>query len=104
MKTSDFDVNAKDITLSEYAEQYLKEIQREIADTTYSTYYYRVQRIKEGFGDAKLAELTDQDIKDFLDKDIETTMKIYAKVKENEAKGEIAEHLDDIIPTKNYDE
>ncbi|MCR5672989.1 MAG: tyrosine-type recombinase/integrase [Lachnospiraceae bacterium] len=64
---TDFQVETKDITLSDYADQFLEEIQRDIADTTYSTYFYRVGRIKELFGNAKLTELTEKDIKNFLD-------------------------------------
>ena len=37
-------------------------------------------------------------------KDIETTMKIYAEVKDKEAKNSVSEHLGDIIPIKKYDE
>ncbi len=37
-------------------------------------------------------------------KDIQTTMAIYALVKNKEAKNEVSEHLDDIIPLKKYDD
>ena len=35
--------------------------------------------------------------------DEETTLKIYAKVKEKEAKNEVSEHLGDIIPDSSGD-
>ena len=57
----------RDITLSEYVDQFLKSKKRTIADTTYSAYSQRGARIKEYFGDKKLNRIRVSDVENFLD-------------------------------------
>ena len=55
----------RNITLADYIDHILEKKKREVADTTYSVYEYRSQRIKQGFGDTmnniiSLKDYTDQ--------------------------------------------
>lgn len=57
----------RQIFLSTYADLWLSEKQRSIADTTYSSYYYRIKVIKELLPNIKVKELNEKYVSDFLD-------------------------------------
>ena len=57
----------KDISISEFTDLYLKEVQRTIANTTYSTYLYRAKRIKDHLGAMRIRDLDKASVEEFLD-------------------------------------
>ncbi len=57
----------RNISLSEYADGFLKKKKREVSDTTLSSYFYRANRIKNYFGDTKVKDLNETMVENFLD-------------------------------------
>ena len=57
----------RNISLSEYADDFLKKKKREVSDTTLSSYFYRANRIKNYFGDTKVKDLNETMVENFLD-------------------------------------
>lgn len=57
----------RNITLAEYTNRYLAKKKREVADSTYASYYYRGEQIKAYFGPVKVRELSEHIIEGFLD-------------------------------------
>ena len=57
----------RNITVSDYIDHILAKKEREIANTTYSSYLYQSNRIKKYFGDMKLKDLCGNMVEGFLD-------------------------------------
>lgn len=57
----------RNITVSAYTELVLSKKKREVSDTTYSSYYYRGNKIKEYFGDTKVKDINEIMVENFLD-------------------------------------
>lgn len=55
------------ITICDYIDLFLEKKKREIADTTYSAYYYKSNLIKAYFGNTKVKDLNEIVIEEFLD-------------------------------------
>ena len=66
-----FDVDKK-ITFNDYTNQVLGKKKREVSDTTYSSYYYRAQHIKDYFNGIKVQDLNELMVEKFLDNLFET--------------------------------
>ena len=62
----------RNVTLSEYTDRVLEKKKREVSDTTYAAYYYRSQKIKQGFGGVKLRDINTPMVEHFLDDLFET--------------------------------
>lgn len=57
----------RNITMTAYVEYVLTQLQRQIKDTTYSSYVYRGNTIKKYFGNIKVKDLNKRMIEEFLD-------------------------------------
>ena len=57
----------RNISVSAYTELVLSKKKREVSDTTYSSYYYRGNKIKEYFGDTKVKDINEIMVENFLD-------------------------------------
>lgn len=57
----------RSITIGDYLDLYLQKKKREIADTTYSAYFYKIKRIKDALGLFKVKEITVRTVETFLD-------------------------------------
>ena len=57
----------RNVTIIEYADAFLNKKSREVSGTTYSSYFYRVKRIKDYFGDTRVRDLTESMVEGFLD-------------------------------------
>ena len=57
----------RNITIAEYSDLVLSRKKREISDTTYSAYFYKAKRIKEGFGTVKVRDVNERTVENFLD-------------------------------------
>lgn len=57
----------KNITLSDLVDTILEKKKREVAETTYSAYFYRANRIKDYFGNIKVKDLDEAIVETFLD-------------------------------------
>ena len=62
----------RNVTLNDYTDMFLSKKKREVSETTYSSYYYRAQRIKEFFGAIKVRDVNEIMIENFLDDLFET--------------------------------
>lgn len=57
-----------DVSMREYADIYLKRRQREISETTYSKYFYRVKHITAFFRDTQIRKITSKKTEEFYDR------------------------------------
>ncbi len=57
----------KDVTIPVYADAFLEKKKRTVADTTYSRYSQRCDKIKKYFEAVRVSDLTLSDVEDFLD-------------------------------------
>lgn len=57
----------RNISISVYIEYFLQKKKREVADSTYSSYYHRGNRIKTFFGDTKVKDINEIMVENFLD-------------------------------------
>lgn len=57
----------RNVTFSEYTDYVLKRKKREVSETTYSSYFYRANRIKEYFGDVRVRDVNEFMVESFLD-------------------------------------
>ncbi|MCR4791627.1 MAG: site-specific integrase [Lachnospiraceae bacterium] len=57
----------RNILLTDYLDRFLEEKRRNIADTTFSSYFYRVQNMKTFFGDTKVREINKKKVAAFYD-------------------------------------
>lgn len=62
--TTDVDRN---VTISDYIDYVLDKKKREVSDTTYASYYYKSNRIKDHFGEIKVKDISEIMVEDFLD-------------------------------------
>ncbi len=57
----------RNISVSDYTDHVLQKKKREITDTTFSSYYYRGNKIKEFFGDTMVKDVNEIMVENFLD-------------------------------------
>ena len=62
----------RNVTFTEYADIFLSKKKREVSETTYSSYFYRAQRIKDFFGAVKVRDVNEIMVESFLDDLFET--------------------------------
>lgn len=60
-------VHAKELTLSQWAEQWYESYKSQVQHSTYAGYRYTLKLIQEGLGNMKVQELLPMDINKFLD-------------------------------------
>ena len=60
-------ITDRNVTLNEYIEMFLSKKKREVSETTYSSYFYRAERIKEFFGTVKVKDVNERMVESFLD-------------------------------------
>lgn len=66
-KNTDRPVIDKNITVSDYIDLILEKKKREVADTTYTSYYYRAKKIKEYFTIMKVKDVSRELLASFFD-------------------------------------
>ena len=72
----------RNVTITEYTDAFLNKKSREVSGTTYSSYFYRVKRIKDYFGDTRVRDLTESMVEGFLDDMFEEDHVQYRTVKD----------------------
>ncbi len=61
------DTNGANESFADYAEVFLGKKKREVSDTSYSSYFYRANRLKRYFGDMRVRDIGEKDVESFLD-------------------------------------
>ncbi len=57
----------RNITMSDFVDEYLKKKERDVSDTTYRSYYHRGLHIKSYFGEQRVKDIDEATIECFLD-------------------------------------
>ena len=60
-------ITDRNVTLNDYTDMFLSKKKREVSETTYSSYFYRAQRIKAFFGAVKVRDINRIMVESFLD-------------------------------------
>ncbi|MCR4945453.1 MAG: site-specific integrase [Lachnospiraceae bacterium] len=60
-------ITDRNVTLNDYTDMFLSKKKREVSETTYSSYFYRAQKIKAFFGAVKVRDVNRIMVESFLD-------------------------------------